>query len=177
MKSKVKDDKTSLLGNEERDTTLSESLSPMQSRKRLTWKYYINEVFDSTIAIQNPNNGTLFHRNVDINQFINDAAARVCEDIAKLKISAISGITVAYVSANEVDDHCYRSSSKRLNDHLSNGSKRKRSTDKKRQRNKTGQKNIVHVKERVLSCSDHSRAFYSAIYIDANLTMPHFGDI
>ena len=174
MKNKIKDDEKHLLKNEELNSTLLGSFPTRPFPERLALKEQINETFDSGTDIQNPNeyytSGTPCQiQDATTKYCFEDTAACVDERRAKMEISAISGVTVAYVGAHEVNGRCYGSSFKGLRDLLSSYNTKKQLPDRRTRR--------VLNNERALSCSDYSRALYSAIYIDTNLTAPHFGDI
>ena len=174
MKNSVKDDEKRLLQNEELDPAYHHDVSHRRNFLRtLTLTDQITAAFDLGVDNQNPNEYYTSRTHYGLKQ----GAANKCTEVrpecvdgkSQLEISAISGVTVEYVDANGVNGRCHGPSLKTLSAHLPSDTKKKQTQTKRKRR--------VSVNERSLARSDYSRAFYSAIYIDTNLTTPHFGDV
>ena len=161
----VLEDKYLLLSSEELDINL-QSVSP--SREKAKCNYYVNEAFDYTSE---------FHcrLHIDIRETLNRAHGGkamhvVCmpEYNTDRSINKISG-------HNVTDRHLYETelpnSSCLPNVFYSNPSTKGTNIKKKKEKaSKVESRNYT-------SHSDPIRAFYSAIYIESNLNLPHFGNV
>lgn len=188
MTDEEKDDRSSLIKNDILDVnhlaylpnTCPEKID-VSTEGRYKLNYSVNEAFDGTTFRETDTHKNLHLVCKDAGKCITNLPAE-CDnkDHKRLGISVISGNNDAFCCSRGEKLESFDSLPKVLDMHSNESTKGLEETEltsKKRSGNVKIQKQARLEEENYISALDHSKAFYSAIYIDANLPTSHFGDI